>query len=425
MQVIKWEEVLSLKNRVKNVLIFVSDSLRWDYLPEEVRNTGVTAKTVASSLFTASSFPSMVSGLYPPRHGVYTFTNRLPREFSGFYTFDDYNLSFWCETIWVGYPQKNTPLHKVLSSPPAVPLPELSPPFIYMENDKGGHCPYGRVFEVSDDRGCISFFRELIDYDQSDLKNKYQESVEITKERFFKRLDYLREKKLDKDTLVIYTSDHGELLGEYGGIIAHSRPACPEIVYVPTVFIHPDLPGGKLLPGIMRHVDLFPIIAYILDKNIHYETDGRVPLDKPIEYGFNFRMGGFIQSENKLLQKVRYNAWSIWWESGGYVFHKMNPMFSILKDIWKLFKKHPPFMYHIGLLKREPWGSKLRTLREFIYYQNASTIKFGEPPLKQSEALQLLDKYIKETEPLITPEDTTEEGMELLRENLKNLGYLD
>ncbi len=425
MQMTGWEEISALKNKVKNILIFVSDSLRWDYLPEEIKSIGITVKTVASSLFTASSFPSMVSGLYPPRHRVYTFTNKLPRQLSGFYTFDDYNLSFWCETIWVGYPQKNTPLHHVLGDPPAHPLTELSSPFIYMENDKGGHCPYGKVFEVSDDKGCIPFFRKLVNYNQKDLIERYRESVNISKNRFFKRLDYLHQRKLDSDTLVIYTSDHGELLGEYGGIIAHSRPATPEIVYVPTVFIHPDLSAGKQISGIMRHVDLLPIISYILGKNVQYKTDGCLPWDKPVEYGFNFRMGGFIESENKLLQKIRYNAWSIWWENSAYVFHKMNTILSISKDFWKLIKKHPPFMYHIGLLKRESWRSKWQILRDFIYYQNAPMIKFGEPPMPENEALELLNNYVKESELQLPAEDSTKEGIEVLKENLRNLGYLD
>lgn len=50
---------------IKNIMIFVSDALRWDYLPQSVARRGITFKTIASSLFTASSFPSMVTGLYP------------------------------------------------------------------------------------------------------------------------------------------------------------------------------------------------------------------------------------------------------------------------------------------------------------------------------------------------------------------------
>jgi len=58
-------------------------------------------------------------------------------------------------------------------------------------------------------------------------------------------------------TLVIFTSDHGELLGEYGGLTGHVRPPCPELVYVPTVFIHPLIKNKKTEESIMRHVDLY------------------------------------------------------------------------------------------------------------------------------------------------------------------------
>ena len=60
-----------LKNRnIENLFIFVCDTLRWDFVPEELVGRGLTVKTVASSLFTASSFPSICTGLYPPRHGI-------------------------------------------------------------------------------------------------------------------------------------------------------------------------------------------------------------------------------------------------------------------------------------------------------------------------------------------------------------------
>jgi len=46
---------------IKNMMIFVSDSLRWDYTPVSILNMGISTKTVASSLYTASSFPIIIS----------------------------------------------------------------------------------------------------------------------------------------------------------------------------------------------------------------------------------------------------------------------------------------------------------------------------------------------------------------------------
>ena len=71
-------------------------------------------------------------------------------------------------------------------------------------------------------------------------------------------------------------SDHGELLGEYGDLIGHGEASCPELVYIPIVFIHPSLPKGKTYEneGVLRHVDLFPTIKGILNIKSDQYTDG-------------------------------------------------------------------------------------------------------------------------------------------------------
>ena len=75
-------------------------------------------------------------------------------------------------------------------------------------------------------------------------------------------MDVLGDRGLAEETLVIYTSDHGELLGEYG-FFGHTHLATPEIVYVPTTFCHPDLePSAE--PSLLHHVDLLPTVASVL-----------------------------------------------------------------------------------------------------------------------------------------------------------------
>lgn len=54
-------------------------------------------------------------------------------------------------------------------------------------------------------------------------------------------------------------SDHGEFLGEHGQI-GHDYPAAPELVNVPTTFIHPNIESGFETDGVFRHVDLVPTI---------------------------------------------------------------------------------------------------------------------------------------------------------------------
>ena len=58
------------KDKIKNVVIFVCDALRYDYTPDIISNMGIKAKMIASSNFTAPTFPSIISGLYPFNHNI-------------------------------------------------------------------------------------------------------------------------------------------------------------------------------------------------------------------------------------------------------------------------------------------------------------------------------------------------------------------
>ena len=144
---------------IKNIVIFVCDSLRWDFLPLSISDMGITIKTVASSLYTASSFPSMISGLYTPKTGVHTWQDILPKNFRGLLELDGYNTSLWCETTWTDLPPNKSSLHKILGNPEGISLEDVETPFVYIEDDKGGHCPYGLPFGEYMGSGGEEFFK--------------------------------------------------------------------------------------------------------------------------------------------------------------------------------------------------------------------------------------------------------------------------
>ena len=107
-------------------------------------------------------------------------------------------------------------------------------------------------------------YKEVGKYGNDELRAQYKRSIETSIRHFEKRLQILQDQDLISKTLVIFTSDHGELLGEYGGLVDHGRPPCPELIYVPTIFIHPSIAPEIIETNIMRHVDLYPTIASIL-----------------------------------------------------------------------------------------------------------------------------------------------------------------
>ena len=77
-------------------------------------------------------------------------------------------------------------------------------------------------------------------------------------------LKALKELDLYEDSLIIYTSDHGEPLGEHG-IVRKARPwNYEELVRIPLIIKSPDMDGGKILDSIVQTTDLMPTLLDFL-----------------------------------------------------------------------------------------------------------------------------------------------------------------
>jgi len=146
----------------------------------------------------------------------------------------------------------------------------------------------------------------------------YQKAVDGTVEDFEQRQATLTERGEREDTLVVFTSDHGEYLGE-AGLVDHTSPARPEGVYVPTVFLHPDIEGGTELNGVMRHVDFFPTLLGALGIEPPSHVDG-IDLARGVpERGYSLsRATTHLSGEVRTL----YNAPSVWDADGGHAFNR-------------------------------------------------------------------------------------------------------
>jgi len=389
-----------LKNRnpgIKNIVLFVSDALRWDYLPESIAQRGLTFKTIAASLFTASSFPSIVTGLYPPAHGVHSFTDRLPVSIASLMNLSGYNTSFWNESIWIrikhglsGY----TPIHRILRQNSKTTLDEIATPFIYLEDDKGGHCPYGWTEDEDyEPWSCVKFFRDYGSKNTGELRKKYRTGIEQSTEVFEKRLDTLKRRGLAEETLVIFTSDHGELLGEYGGHVGHGTIACPELVYVPTVFIHPSLPCGMSFAneGIIRHVDLFPTILDILNCKLTYPVDGVSLLTKSemLQVGYNY-----LEVKTKIFRKImpsyRYKQISVWDKDGGHKFCDSSFIERLLYSISETMVKGNTAIYLRGRLRSKYYPQIFKNYFTVIKNCMDSYIKHGFPHFNKQYAMTVI-----------------------------------
>ena len=88
-------------------------------------------------------------------------------------------------------------------------------------------------------------------------------------------LKFLREKKLDEETLVVITGDHGEAFHELHNTSGHGFSVYEEELHVPLILLNPRLfPREDRVPTIGSHTDLAPTLLEILGEPAPVEWHG-------------------------------------------------------------------------------------------------------------------------------------------------------
>lgn len=90
----------------------------------------------------------------------------------------------------------------------------------------------------------------------------YKAEVESVDERIGRILDILRRRNLLRRTIIIFTADHGELLGEQGRW-GHGHRYLQALVHVPLILFAPGL-RSRSIAAPVAHVDLVPTLAAML-----------------------------------------------------------------------------------------------------------------------------------------------------------------
>jgi arylsulfatase A-like enzyme len=88
--------------------------------------------------------------------------------------------------------------------------------------------------------------------------------------------DFLDEKGLTEDTLIIFCSDHGEEFNEHGGF-EHGNTQYDEQIHVPLIVKGPGFPAGKRIDDCVANLDIMPTILRYLGV-AQPESAGGVPL---------------------------------------------------------------------------------------------------------------------------------------------------
>lgn len=96
-------------------------------------------------------------------------------------------------------------------------------------------------------------------------KNLYAGEVTFVDKWIGVLLDRIRELKIDDNTLIVHTTDHGEPFGEHG-YIRKARPCnYEELIHIPWIVRHPDRIGaGREIDALVQTVDMMPTLLELL-----------------------------------------------------------------------------------------------------------------------------------------------------------------
>jgi len=111
-------------------------------------------------------------------------------------------------------------------------------------------------------------------YDPQFVKACYYASIEFIDYQLGRILDLLKETEQLDNTVIIFMSDHGELLGDHGLIYKGCR-FYESLVHVPFIISYPGFENGLQSNALVELVDLAPTILEILGIDIPYYMQGR------------------------------------------------------------------------------------------------------------------------------------------------------
>ncbi|MDQ4421540.1 sulfatase [Sphingobium sp. DEHP117] len=181
-------------------------------------------------------------------------------------------------------------------------------------------------------------------------------------------MDYLRKNKMDKNTLVVFTSDNGYMIGEHG--LIDKRNAYQASVRVPLVVWEPGtVPAGKVNDGRVRNLDFAPTFLEVagVTRPQHFEGQSAWSLWNGTTQVADWKPGDFV--------------YEYFWE---YNFPMTPTTFAITRgdlkyiqyhgiyDIDELYdlSKDPEEM--VNLADDPSYSESKRTLRDALFQQLAN-----------------------------------------------------
>ncbi len=148
-----------------------------------------------------------------------------------------------------------------------------------------GH-PIWQTFDRAE-AGATAAWRQMIDGEATVtpellayLRAAYHSEIAFLDHQLGRLFELLRELDLYDQALIILVADHGELLGEYGGLFSHAGRLDPELTEIPLLIKWPGQSEGRRVEELVSQVDLFATVLEAVelpmpDHGQAHPSDGR------------------------------------------------------------------------------------------------------------------------------------------------------
>lgn len=94
----------------------------------------------------------------------------------------------------------------------------------------------------------------------AEMKRHYFAKITAIDEQVGRILDTLEAREMLDNTIIVFTSDHGDNLGDHG--MPYKWVMTDPAVHVPMILAGPGIPGGVIDDGLFSHIDLGPTLLH-------------------------------------------------------------------------------------------------------------------------------------------------------------------
>lgn len=151
----------------------------------------------------------------------------------------------------------------------------------------------------------------MSDLDHKVMKAGYYGLVELADRQLGRILDTLDELNLWDDTIVLFTVDHGEMMGDFGRYM--KQVMWEQAVHVPFFLYHPQLQPAER-SELIEHVDVFPTLSDLAGLPTPQNVQGRSLAPLLEGGGAEWRTYALAQLKTNLM--VRTERWKLIYEAG-------------------------------------------------------------------------------------------------------------